>query len=144
MNNITIELCAEDRARIDNLTMELAALRHTLTAGQEAPNPLPLPVPTPQEAETPEQPLPPVEEPKAEAPQPEEPKTEAPKQEAPKPAPAAREVTVAELQAKVVELVNAGKKTEAREIISKYSPNVSGIPEDKRAEVLALLNGLEG
>ena len=139
MNNITIELCAEDRARIDNLIVELAGLRHTLSSGNVTAV-----LPEPQEAETPEQPLPPVEEPKAEAPQPEEPKTEAPKQEAPKPAPAAREVTVAELQAKVVELVNAGKKTEAREIISKYSPNVSGIPEDKRAEVLALLNGLEG
>lgn len=142
MNNITIELCAEDRARIDNLTMELAALRRTLTEAQEvAPNPLPLQVPTPQEAETPEQPLPPVEEPKAEAP-----KTEAPKQAAPEPAPtpATPEVTVADLQAKVVQLVNAGKKAETREIILKYAQNVGSIPAEKRAEVLGLLNGLEG
>ena len=147
MNNITIELCAEDRARIDNLTMELAALRHTLTETQEvAPNPLPLQVPTPQEAETPEQPLPPVEEPKTEEPKAEEPKTEAPKQAAPEPAPtpAAPEVTVADLQAKVVQLVNAGKKAETREIILKYAQNVGSIPAEKRAEVLGLLNGLEG
>lgn len=136
MNTITIELCAEDRARIDNLTRELAALRHTLTSDQVIAV-----QPEPQTAETPEQPLPPVEEPKTEAPKP---AAKPEKKAAPEPAPAAQEVTVADIQAKVVELVNAGKKTEAREIISKYSPNVSGIPEDKRAEVLGLLNGLEG
>jgi len=134
MNNITIELCAEDRARIDNLTMELAALRHTLTSDQVIAI-----QPEPQAAETPEQPLPPVEAPKVEAPQPEE--KAAPE---PAPAPAAPEVTVAELQAKVVQLVNAGKKAETREIILKYAQNVGSIPEDKRAEVLGLLNGLEG
>lgn len=63
MNNITIELCKEDRGRIDNLIVELAALRHTLTSDQVVAI-----QPEPQEAETPEQPLPPVEEPKAEAP----------------------------------------------------------------------------
>lgn len=141
MNNITIELCAEDRARIDNLTMELAALRHTLTSDQVIAVQL-----EPQTAETPEQQLPPVEEPKAEAPKAEAPKPEATpeKKAAPEPAPAAPEVTVSDLQAKVVELVNAGKKAETREIILKYAPNVGSIPEDKRAEVLGLLNGLEG
>lgn len=140
MNNITIELCAKDRERIDNLTMELAALRHTLTSDQVIAV-----QPEPQTAETPEQPLPPVEAPKAEAP-----KTEAPKQAAPEPTPApapapeAPEVTVAELQAKVVQLVNAGKKAETREIILKYAQNVGSIPAEKRAEVLGLLNGLEG
>jgi len=128
MNNITIELCKEDRGRIDNLIVELAALRHTLTSDQVVAI-----QPEPQEAETPEQPLPPVEEPKQATPEP-----------APTPAPAAPEVTVADLQAKVVQLVNAGKKTETREIILKYAPNVGSIPEDKRAEVLGLLNGLEG
>lgn len=148
MNNITIELCKEDRGRIDNLIMELAALRHTLTSDQVVAV-----QPEPQEAETPEQQLPPVAEPKAEEPQPEEPKAEEPKTEAeapkqaapePTPAPAAPEVTVAELQAKVVQLVNAGKKAETREIILKYAQNVGSIPAEKRAEVLGLLNGLEG
>lgn len=139
MNNITIELCKEDRARIDNLIVELAALRHALTSDQVIAV-----KPEPQEAEIPEQPLPPVEEPKAEA----EAQTELPwepeEKAAPEPAPAAQEVTVADLQAKVVELVNAGKKTETREIILKYAPNVGSIPAEKRAEVLGLLNGLEG
>lgn len=136
MNNITIELCKEDRGRIDNLIMELAALRHTLTSDQVVAV-----QPEPQEAETPEPQLPPVEEPKAE-----EPKTEAeaPKQAAPEPAPTPREVTVADLQAKVVQLVNAGKKAETREIILKYAQNVGSIPAEKRAEVLGLLNELEG
>lgn len=138
MNNITIEFCAEDRARLDNLTMELAALRHTLTSDQVIAV-----MPEPQEAETPEQPLPPVEEPKAEAPQP-APQPEKKAAPEPAPAPAAPEVTVAELQAKVVQLVNAGKKAETREIILKYAQNVGSIPAEKRAEVLGLLNGLEG
>lgn len=139
MNNITIELCKEDRGRIDNLIVELAALRHTLTSDQV------IAVQTePQEAETPEQPLPLVEEPKAEAPAelPWEPEKKAVPE--PAPAPAAPEVTVAELQAKVVQLVNAGKKAETREIILKYAQNVGSIPAEKRAEVLELLNGLEG
>lgn len=139
MNNITIELCKEDRGRIDNLIMELAALRHTLTSDQVVAV-----RPEPQEAETPEQQLPPVEEPKAEEPKAEAPKAEAPKQAAPEPTPAAPEVTVAELQAKVVQLVNAGKKAETREIILQYAQNVGSIPAEKRAEVLGLLNGLEG
>lgn len=145
MNNITIELCAEDRARIDNLIVELAALRHTLTSDQVIAI-----QPEPQEAaeqfskeEAPKTtilPKPQPEEPKAEEPAelPWEPEEKA----APEPAPAVPEVS--ELQAKVVQLVNAGKKTETREIILKYAPNVGSIPEDKRAEVLGLLNGLEG
>lgn len=151
MNNITIELCAEDRARIDNLIVELAGLRHSLTSGhvaavlpepqeaaeqfskEEAPKTTILPKPQPEE--------PKAEEPKAEAPQPEaKPEEKA----APEPTPTAPEVTVADLQAKVVQLVNAGKKTETREIILKYAPNVGSIPAEKRAEVLRLLNGLEG
>lgn len=145
MNNITIELCTEDRARIDALFQELVNVRRLL-AGAET------------EAPKAAEPVKPAEAPKAEAPkQAEAPKTEAPKQEAPKQAtpepapapkteaaPAAPEVTVAELQAKVVELVNAGKKAETREIILKYAQNVGSIPAEKRAEVLGLLNGLEG
>lgn len=146
MNNITIELCAEDRARIDNLIVELARLRHTLSSGHVTAV-----LPEPQEAaeqfskeEAPKTtllPKPQPEEPKAEAPQPEaKPEEKA----APEPTPTAPEVTVADLQAKVVQLVNAGKKTETREIILKYAPNVGSIPAEKRAEVLGLLNGLEG
>lgn len=149
MNNITIELCTEDRARIDALFQELVNVRRLLAGAEtEAPK-----AETPQElSRTPKaaEPVKPAEAPKTEAP-----KQEAPKQAAPEPAPAAPapkteaapeapEVTVAELQAKVVELVNAGKKAETREIILKYAQNVGSIPAEKRAEVLGLLNGLEG
>lgn len=130
MNKITIELCTEDRARIDALFEELVNVRRLLAGGKETE--------APKTAE-------PVKQEEA-------PKAEAPKQAAPEPAPApkteaapeAPEVTVAELQAKVMQLVNAGKKEETRGIILKYAPNVSSIPEDKRAEVLGLLNELEG
>jgi len=147
MNKITIELCTEDRARIDALFQELVNVRRLLAGAEtEAPK-----------AEAPKAEAPKAEAPKAAEPvkPAEAPKAEAPKQAAPEPAPAAPapkteaapeapEVTVAELQAKVVELVNAGKKAETREIILKYAQNVGSIPAEKRAEVLGLLNGLEG
>lgn len=137
MNNITIELCTEDRARIDALFQELVNVRRLLAGAEtEAPK---------AEAPKAAEPVKPAEAPKAEAPKqaaPEPaPEAPAPKTEA---APEAPEVTVAELQAKVVELVNAGKKAETREIILKYAQNVGSIPAEKRAEVLGLLNGLEG
>lgn len=150
MNNITIELCTEDRARIDALFQELVNVRRLLAGAEtEAPKAAePVKPAEAPKAEAPKQ----AEAPKTEAPKTEAPKTEAPKQATPEPAPApkteaapaAPEVTVAELQAKVVELVNAGKKAETREIILKYAQNVGSIPAEKRAEVLGLLNGLEG
>lgn len=139
MNNITIELCAEDRARIDNLTAALLKIADAIAepsvtyALEEAPKtePTPEPVPaatTPKTEPTPE----PVEEP-----------TPAPVAE-PEKAQPEKEVTVAELQAKVVQLVNAGKKSEARLVVLSYAMNVGSIPADKRAEVLEKLNALEG
>lgn len=52
--------------------------------------------------------------------------------------------TKAELQQKVVSLVSAGKKTEVKEVIQKYAPKVSEVPEDKVDEVWNLLSELEG
>lgn len=147
MNNITIELCTEDRARIDALFQELVNVRRLLAGTEqltpeEAPKTTILPKPEAPKAAEPVKPAeaPKAETPKQAAPEP-APEAPAPKTEA---APEAPEVTVAELQAKVVQLVNAGKKAETREIILKYAQNVGSIPEDKRAEVLELLNGLEG
>ena len=134
MNTITIELCAEDRARLDNI---LDALK-----GGAACHCIPSPVAPAVTAEIPaEAPEPPQEKPKAadpnrltgEAPKaPEEPKKDAP------------EVTAAELQSKVVQLVSAGKKAETRAIVLEYAKSVSEIPAEKRAEVLARLAVLEG
>ena len=93
MNTITIELCQEDRKRLDSI---LAAL---------------------QSNDTP-----------------------SPAQEAPMPA---NEITLADIQRKVVDLSNAGKKEPVRDIIKKHADRVSGIPEDKLPEVWAQLNALE-
>lgn len=52
--------------------------------------------------------------------------------------------STADIQKAVVRLAAAGKKVEVREIVKGYADRVSGIPEDKRAEVLARLSALEG
>lgn len=144
MNNITIELCAEDRARIDNLTAALEKFHDVVTIKLT-------PEKTQRMADLAEQagetlkPEPVAEAPKAE-PTP-EPAAEAPKVEEPKAEPTAepaKEVTVEELRAKVMQLINAGKKDATRAIITSYAPNVTEIPADKRAEVLKKLNKLEG
>lgn len=142
MNNITltIELCQEDRARLDNL---LAAIKSAIvlpaieveeaTPTQQVNAPA-LEAPAPAE-ELPFEPEPKKQEVPAPAPAP------APE---PKPAPAAPEVDTATLQSKVVQLVNGGKRDEAKAIILEYASCVSQVPAEKRAEVLARLNKLEG
>lgn len=142
MNTITIELCAEDRARLDNILEALKNAAVLPCIAEEAVEPLKV---TPQETTEPaEEPLPFAPEPKKPAKA--KPAPEAEPAPAPEPAPAETvpEVTAAELQSKVVNLVHAGKKDEARAIITEYAANVSAIPAEKRAEVLARLNELEG
>ncbi|MBO5123435.1 MAG: hypothetical protein J6B99_09795 [Oscillospiraceae bacterium] len=157
MNNInlTTELCAEDRARIDKLAAALEGLTsalgavgtpfQTVKSEEDAP-------PTPNIlkgstgvaiGKTPAEPLYeegtgvddlgfiPIEtdeEDEPEAPQ----ETAAPKH------------TKAELQQKVVGLVSKGKKEEVKEIIKQYAAKVSEVPEDKVDEVWAKLDKLEG
>lgn len=136
MNTITIELCAEDRARLDKILEALTKGRPDCTKcaqnvvdyvtavtgvdeysskAEEHPVTDPYPYPAPK---------------KEEAPEPEKPQT-------PK-------VTVADVQQKVVALSAAGKKEAVRGIVMAYATNVSNIPEDKLAEVLGKLNALEG
>lgn len=142
MNNITIELCAEDRARIDNLTAALEKFHDVVTiklTPEQTQRMADLAV---QAGET-LKPEPVAEAPKAEP----TPEPVAPKAEEPKAEPTAepvKEVTVEELRAKVMQLINAGKKDATRAIITSYAPNVTEIPADKRAEVLKKLNALEG
>lgn len=127
--NVTIELCAEDRARLDNILealrgaavvpcVEAEKVTNTEKAAKIAPAPA---EPAPVETATPE-----------------------PAKEEPKQAETVPEVTAAELQSKVVQLVGAGKKNEARAIVTEYAKSVSEIPAEKRAEVLKRLNALEG
>lgn len=145
-NIITIELCAEDRARLDRVIEALehrpncencasAAITMTQAAQAEAETPTaeakePTPTTNPPEPETPVETAPehpldvlPFEKPTA---------PEAPK------------VEPADIQRKVVDLCSKGKKAEVKDIITAYAPNVSGIPADKLAEVLEKLNALEG
>lgn len=144
-NTITIEFCAEDRARIDRLAAALEAMqaghlqptepdpvqqalaktlaKATATespknaAGEaEAPTPA---TTTPQEEETP----------KAEKPA--EPATE-------------NKVSQADVRALYVKLSASGKKEEAKAIILPISATISGIPDDKVQEVYEKLIALEG
>jgi hypothetical protein len=134
--NITTELCAEDRARLDRLTAAL----ESLTAGIGS-------VGTPytvnnvcnvvEAAET--------EAPKTEAPA--EPESAPEEVGAPTDDPDVKEVpehTKAELQQKVISIVTAGKKDEVKAIIEQYAERVSAIPDEKINEVWDKLTALEG
>ena len=132
MNTIVIQLCQEDRDRLDRI---LDALKNrpdcakcadsvaTYVAEQVSQ---PAQVPAEETQETVD--TAPAEKP-AEA-------TEKP-QEKPK-------VSKADIQKKVVELSAAGKKAGAREIVMAYATKVTDIPEDKLAEVWQKLTALEG
>lgn len=57
------------------------------------------------------------------------------------------DITPAQLQQHVVQLVSAAdpaRKKQIREIVKAYAPKVSDIPADKLAEVWAKLDDLEG
>lgn len=124
MNAIPIELCQEDRARIDKV-IELL----TLSTGQRcqgcadavqqaftARQPIEFTKDTPEE----ETPAEPVQE-----------------------ADTAPQVTKADIQQKVIQLSAAGKKAQVREIVTAVATKVSDIAEDKLADVWAALNALE-
>lgn len=143
MNNITIELCQEDRARIDILNKALGLLTAQLegiNAAAEAKGliedkvvetdiilskALTTPDTTPElPQETPE----PVEQEQT------PPETENAQDEP--------TVTKQDIQQKVIELVGKGKKAEARDVITTYADSVTGLPEDALAEVWDKLTAL--
>lgn len=132
MNTITIELCAEDRARLDRLTAALEARASAPTT--EAPAKA-QPKAAPTEATS------------KPAEQPEEPKKEEPAAPWEEPT-AAPTVTLEQIQQKVVTLATmAGgtKKVKVREIISAYGAKVSDLKDhpDKWQEVWDRLTALE-
>lgn len=149
MNKITIELCAEDRARLDKLTaaLELAAALEKISV--QAVTAEPAEPDEVQQALTEvlvkaETATAPTEEPaKVETPTAEETPTEAPKiDDAPK-------VTLDQIQQKVVQLCaaeNGAKKAQVRTIITAYAPTVSALEKqpDKWDEVWEKLTALEG
>lgn len=125
MNAIPIELCQEDRARIDKV-IELL----TLSTGQRCQSC----ADAVQQAFTETRPVEFTKDTPAE---------EAPAEPAQE-ADTAPQVTKADIQQKVIQLSAAGKKAEVREIVTAVATKVSDIPEDKLAEVWAALNALEG
>lgn len=129
MSTITIELCAEDRARLDAILEALQGSRANCQGCVEAA----LKVASagkasPEAVEQPEPEVVTTPEPEA-APEPE-------KQPE-------RTVERSDIQRKVVELSGAGKKPEVREIVTQYASCVSDIPEDKLVEVWERLAALK-
>lgn len=142
-NLITIELCAEDRARIDRLTAALEALQPPTAYVDLSAVTKPLTVRARTvPAESPAEPAGTAE---AEAPATPQPEAEAATTAEPDPVAEAKPApTTQELQQKVIALVNKGKKADVSAIVKSYAATVSGIPEDKRAECMERLNALEG
>lgn len=133
-NTITIELCAEDRARLDRLTDFLIKRIEQVDElyGKEMPSR------TAKETteEKPTETTQPEPTPAAEA--------EPVKTDSNEPTKAEPEVTIEDIRGKVLELTGAGKREQVSAIIKDYAEKVSSIPVDKRAEVLEKLNKLEG
>lgn len=137
MNTITIELCTEDRARLDAILDALqkasprcdncVKLVNDLCAAKGS---------TPAPAEAPA-----VQEPTNTQPEPEKPTEPEPENDSPAPVP---EVTVGDIRSKYMSLATTPKKEEARMLIKLYADKITDIPEDKIAEVLQKLAALEG
>lgn len=146
MNNITIELCAEDRARLDRLTAAMEKLAAE-TSCEIVPIDLTIP---PEVAEAaPKAPQKPQEAPKAE---PEH--TDTPKAETAAEAPTAQEaakqeptVNMDQIRQLTIQLAAAGGdiKRKAFDVITTYGTKVSDLESqpDKWDEVWAKLNAIK-
>lgn len=133
---ITIELCAEDRARLDHINVNLTELILRVMGSQKIDMGEVLRKAAPELAgKLAEQH--PVTEPFEELPKAEPVPFEQPMPETPQYKPE-------DIQQKVVALSASGKKAEVREIVKSYAEKVSAIPADKFGEVMARLAGLEG
>lgn len=142
MNNITIELCAEDRARLDSLIVlaaRLANSKDTAPAEVKAEEAAMKPTPAEVKAEEPAEASAPVEDTAPwEAP---EPTPEPVKQAKPS-------VTLEQIQQKVVQLCAAfggKKKAQVREVIGAYGAKVSDLKDqpEKWDEVWDRLAAIE-
>ena len=168
--NIKVELCSEDRARLDNILTALIALikpakvPHSVeeleqllkeAKGENAPEeskPLDDINDMLKKALNNDKKVDPVEPAKnaQDAPEipdhptldpfPEQPKAKTEASEATE-----KPVSTAELQQLVIALCRAGKKDKVREVVNSYGvPTVAGIPESKRTEAFKTLKALEG
>lgn len=135
MNHITIELCTEDRARLDKIIEALEKSRPHCENCVQLVNDL---CHIEKSAETPQAP---TEDATPKQTQPEAKKPTEPKNENVSPAP---EVSEEDIRSKYMSLAATPKKKEAATLIKLYANKISDIPADKRAEVLEKLNALEG
>lgn len=164
-NHITIELCAEDRARLDRLAEALEKkscdlcvnqalqwqeqiLRAKDTAEKKEKEPDPI---QQKLAETLAKANEPVEAPKnaTEETETSTPPTtpteeEKPTDEEPTQLPSKKTVGRAELRAKVIELSAKGLKEQTRDIVRTYAQTVTAVPDDKVTECYERLVALEG
>ena len=124
-NRIAIELCAEDRARLDRLAEALE--RRTCDKCVSAA------------IEYVKAPVAPTEE----APQQESATEEAPPGDDQKAPSAAQTVSRAELRAKVIELSAKGLKEQTRDIVKAYAPTVKDLPDNKLVECYEKLAALD-
>lgn len=123
MNNVTltVELCAEDRARLDAI---LAAL-------QAAGTPFPAPVPSEAPESAPETHDAPA--PVTDTPEPEQPAQDGAE---------TQHATHGMVQDLVITLASWGHKAEAREIVQRYAPRVSAIPDANLDDVFTALDAV--
>lgn len=146
-NNITIELCTADQARIDKLIDRLEAVAN-LTAALIDKNTTPTVSVTDDltkklqevvdRAKTPVEPV------EAQTPTTTPIKEETPTEaEEIKPTPT-KTVSRTELGTKVRELMTKGLREQVKAIIQSYAPTVPGVPEDKLTECYEKLVALEG
>jgi hypothetical protein len=157
-NTITVRLSDDDRARLDKLTAALDKLAGVVpncdSCVQSAIKLVQTTAAPAEPTETSQEPAGAAEEKPAEnnTPEQNEPAVAAEEpQEVAEPTPAPVEpakpsVTLEQIQQKVVELSAAGKKAEAREIVTTYGAKVSDLKDqpDKWDEVWSKLTALEG
>lgn len=154
-NHITIELCAEDRARLDKIIEGLSGLKPDCKACAQSameaaaaatakqshvlkPEDLPRHTFGAERYKGQNTPQEPVKEDMVEIAFP-------PEDESPFPEKQLEPVvTFDDVQKKVIALAAAGKKAAMTEVVKSYADRVSLIPEDKLAEVFAKLTALEG
>lgn len=147
-NNITIELCTADQARIDKLIDRLEAIANLTAALIDQNKPLTVTVTddlTKKLQEVVDRAKTPVEPVEAQTPTTTTPiKEETPTQtEEIKPTPT-KTVSRAELGTKVRELMTKGLREQVKAVIQSYAPTVPGVPEDKLTECYEKLVALEG
>lgn len=121
--NVTVNLSTEDRKRLDAILDALTASRNCERCASTVANAISDFAGAPGTAQKPAEPAPAAQEAKA----PEQPKPAQPRPQ--------KEVTLSEIQALTAQAIAAGKKAQAREIITRYADSISGLPKSCLAEV---------